>query len=284
MNIFIYPNFDKNNAYDTTLKTIDILIDSKISVYMDNVYKDRVLHNEVKFDELNNISEKIDIIIVIGGDGTILKSSKVAAKYKIPLLGINTGRLGFMASIEADDLDKLKMLTSGNYTTNKRTMLNIKHENNGNINEYIALNDAVMSRIPTGNLPEFEIESNGEQVSKIRADGIIFSTPTGSTAYALSAGGPIIEPDVRCIEVTQICAFSLFSKPMLFSSNKILTVKPTVRENESITLLVDGEDVGRVNSQSVITVTESEYYTEIIDINGSAFYKAIDKKLMTPMK
>ena len=284
MKIFIYPNFEKNNAYETTLKTIEILTDLSIDVFMDKCYADKVLHSKVNFDVFNNIIEKIDIVIVIGGDGTILKASKFTSMAKKQLLGINTGRLGFMASIEADDLDKLKLLKSGEYSINRRMMLDVTVENKTQKCSFIALNDAVLPRGSVGILPEFEIEIGNEQVSKTRADGIIFSTPTGSTAYALSAGGPIIEPDVNCIEVTHICPHSLFSRPMLFSSDKVLKLKTIIDNNHTVPLIVDGNDVVPIDSDAIVTVTQSDLYTEIIDINGSAFYKAIDKKLMTPIK
>ena len=284
MKVYIYPNFDKNNAYETTVNAVEILSNMNFGIYMDSIYKEKIVSNKIIFSDFESFVSEIDIIIVIGGDGTLLKASKFSAKYDKPLLGINTGKLGFMASIEKDDLNKLKLLSTGEYKVNKRNMLKICVNNSEEVNEYIALNDAVLSRMPISDLPEFSILSNSKEVSKIRADGIIFSTPTGSTAYALSAGGPIIEPDISCIEVTQICAHSLFSRPMIFSPDKKLSVKIKTADVDEISLLVDGCTVGSLNSHSEITISVSELYTKIIDINDSAFYKAIDEKLMTPIK
>ena len=284
MNVLIYPNFEKKNAFDTTLKTIDILSDMNFGIYMDLSYKVKFQNEKVTFDNIDNIVKSIEIIIVIGGDGTILKASKIAANYDKALLGINTGNLGFMASLEIDSLQKLTQLKSGDYKINKRLMLKVVLEENNTKQEYLALNDAVISRMPQGDLPEFSILSNSKEVSTIRSDGVIFSTPTGSTAYALSAGGPIIEPDVSCIEVTQNCAHSLFSRPMIFSAEKILTVKMKVENNEELSLVVDGKTVATLNSDSVVYISASKLTTKIIDINDSAFYKAIDKKLMKPIK
>lgn len=283
MNIFIYPNFEKNNAYNTTVECIDTLLRLDFKVFMDKAYESQINNNCVVFDSIENI-EKIDVIIVIGGDGTILRASKTASKLNIPLLGINTGRLGFMASIERDNLDKLALLKSGEYKTTKRNMLKIKVENDGNKSEFTALNDAVFSRSPESDLPLYTLLSNGVEVSKVMSDGIVFSTPTGSTAYALAAGGPIIEPDISCIEVTQICAHSLFSRPMIFSCDKTLSLKVEPRNDGNISLLVDGNTVASLNENSKIKISVSDLFTQIIDINESAFYKAIDKKLMTPIK
>ena len=283
MNIFIYPNFEKNNAFKTTIESIEILLKLGFTVFMDTNYESQINNSSVKFESIENI-EKIDVIIVIGGDGTILKVSKTASKLNIPLLGINTGRLGFMASIERDNLDKLELLKTGQYKINRRNMLKIEIESGGKENEFTALNDAVFSRSPESDLPLYTLLSNGVEVSKVMADGVIFSTPTGSTAYALAAGGPIIEPDISCIEVTQICAHSLFSRPMIFSADKKLSLKVEPRSADEISLLVDGSTVNSLTQDAKISISVSELYTQIIDINESAFYKAIDKKLMTPIK
>ena len=283
MNIFIYPNFEKNNAFNTTIESIEILLKLGFKVFMDTNYESQINNSSVKFESIENI-EKIDVIIVIGGDGTILKVSKTASKLNIPLLGINTGRLGFMASIERDNLDKLELLKMGQYKINRRNMLKIEIESGGKENEFTALNDAVFSRSPESDLPLYTLLSNGVEVSKVMADGVIFSTPTGSTAYALAAGGPIIEPDISCIEVTQICAHSLFSRPMIFSADKKLSLKVEPRSADEISLLVDGSTVASLTQDAKISISVSELYTQIIDINESAFYKAIDKKLMTPIK
>lgn len=281
----IYPNFSKSNAFECTVEAVNELIKYDFEVLMDNCYKSEFDKNQnITFGDFDELAENTDIIIAIGGDGTILRASVYAAKYKKLLLGINTGRLGFMASLERGELSKLSLLNEGKYTVDRRMMLEISLEQDNKIEKYTALNDAVISKSSFAKLPDFEIYCEGKEVNKVRSDGIVFSTPTGSTAYALSAGGPIIEPDVRCIEVTHICAHSLFARTMIFSAEKKLELICRKYDNNPVCLQVDGKKKTEIDNDSKLIITQSENYVDLIDINGSMFYRAIDEKLMMPIK
>ncbi|MBR4223441.1 MAG: NAD(+)/NADH kinase, partial [Oscillospiraceae bacterium] len=200
----VHPNFSKKNAYDTTRRVCDILHGLGIEVWSySDLEKSFPDCPHVKFADPDEVTSKCDIIVAIGGDGTILEASSYAARYDKELLGINTGRLGFMASIESDGLDQLARLADGDYTSQKRMMLECVYTSGGKSEVYTALNDIVI--LAVGRLCDYDMVCGGEVVSSVRADGIIFSTPTGSTAYALSAGGPIVAPDIQCIQMTPIC-------------------------------------------------------------------------------
>lgn len=231
---------------------------------------------------LDRIDENCDYIIIIGGDGTILSYGKEAAKLGKPLLGINTGRLGFMATLESDEseLDKLERLKERDYSISRRMLLSV------DISGYslTALNDVVFMKEAGSKLPEFRVSDCSVEVLKIRADGIIFSTPTGSTAYALSAGGPIIEPSADCLEFTPLCAHSLFGRTIIFSGESCIEVGYDGYEKGEVYVSVDGdENIGFKENQSAI-IKKSSTYLELIDINGGSFYNSVHNKLMRPLK
>jgi len=249
------------------------IISKETGVYVVNVVK-RL--SELGITQVEALSE-CDIVITIGGDGTILRAGKEAAFEGKPLLGINTGRLGFMATLEKDELLKLERLKSEDYSTSQRMLLDV--EIGGKI--YYALNDVVLHREATSRLPEFEIFRGDAAVLKVRADGIIVSTPTGSTAYSLSAGGPIIEPELQCFLVTALSPHTLFNRPMIFSPNQGSQLSVYAKD---VYVSVDGGRGILLKEGEKVTISKSQYYLDLIDIDGGGFYDSIHNKLMKPLK
>ncbi|MDR1754613.1 MAG: NAD(+)/NADH kinase [Eubacterium sp.] len=222
-----------------------------------------------------------DLVMTVGGDGTILNWGKSAARARKPLLGINTGTLGFMATLEPSELDKLSRLKSGDYRVSKRMMLDVIVEEKS----FLALNDAVISRETGAKLPEFRISGGGLEFSRIRADGLIFSTPTGSTAYALSAGGPILEPEISCIEFTPLCAHTLFGRTIIFSGEDALNVTfSKYSDKDEVLLSVDGGERIRITGSQAIEIKKSGLWLDIIDMSKNSFYDSVHNKLMRPLK
>ncbi|MCL2693869.1 MAG: NAD(+)/NADH kinase [Oscillospiraceae bacterium] len=226
--------------------------------------------------------EDCDVVITVGGDGTILHHGKAAARLGKPLLGINTGRLGFMTSLEVHRLDELKRLKE-NYSVCSRMMLDV--EIGGE--KHLALNDAVFYKDVSSKLPEFEVSVKGIVVSEIRADGLILSTPTGSTAYALSAGGPIIEPWLDCIEFTPLCPHSLFGRPMILSAMHPVTVEfEGTPDNHAVFVSIDGEQGIEFKKGERAIISKSALRLSLIDLvpHGRGFYDKVHNKLMKPLK
>lgn len=223
-------------------------------------------------------------ILTVGGDGTILKWGKVAAQYDIPLLGVNMGRLGFMASIEPHEIERIPELLWGDFTTSTRMMLDCKLYRDGKriFNERV-LNDVIVSRSSVSKLPEYSVWCGGAEVSRVRADGIVLSTPTGSTAYSLSAGGPILAPDLECIEFTALCPHTLFNRPMIFSDKKQISVRVHHYDNSKATFSVDGGKGIPILEGDVLRVSRAQCSLKLIEA-GEGFYGAISSKLMAPMK
>lgn len=223
-------------------------------------------------------------IITVGGDGTILKWGKIAAEFDLPLLGVNMGRLGFMATLEPSETDRIPQILGGEYTVSRRMLLECKVRREGKImfSESV-INDVIVSRSSLSKLPEFVVSCGSAEVSRVRADGVILSTPTGSTAYSLSAGGPILAPDLECIEYTALCPHSLFNRPMIFSDKQPVSVNVCHYQNSKATFSVDGGKGIPILDGDVLQLTRSKYSLSIIEA-GSGFYGAIHNKLITPMK
>ena len=228
-------------------------------------------------------AELFDLIIAVVGDGNILEASAYAAEYDKLLLGINTGRLGFMASMEPDELYNLSKLMSGDYTVENRMMLDCEFVGGGKKDTFTALNDIVISS-QFGRLADYFVSVNGTNVSTLRADGVIFSTPTGSTAYALSAGGPILEPGLECIQMTPVCPHSLVSRTMLFSTEKKLEVTFRSRDNTPLYLSIDGQIKESAEKDDKLFITRSKKFLRLIDIQGNSFFNSVNKKLLNPIK
>lgn len=284
MKAVIYPNFSKKNAYETTGKVCSMLHNMGFEILADmELEKHFPVEGFIRFGKIEEISAECDMFIAIGGDGTILEASAYASANNKQLLGINTGRLGFMASMETDELCDLSKLMSGDYAVENRMMLDCVHICGDKREKYTALNDIVISG-QYCRIGDFFIYVNDAEVSSIRADGLIFSTPTGSTAYALSAGGPILEPTLECIQMTPICPHSLCSRTMIFSTDKSPEVKLRPRENDKMILCVDGQNMGSVSAEDRIIISRSDKYLRLIDITGSSFYNAVNKKLLSSLK
>ena len=284
MKIVLFPNFGKKNALSTAIKCCDILNKLGTEIFAADCYNAEFAEkNFVKFGKIEEITEKCDIIIAIGGDGTILKASAYASSFNKPLMGINTGRLGFMASMEIDELDMLSRLKTRDYTVETRMMIDAAvMRDNKIISEHTALNDVVISR-PYSKITDYTVFTDGIAVSSMRSDGMVFATPTGSTAYALSAGGPILEPSTECIQLTPICPHSRFSRTMVFTAERVLEVKHYA-DDDLVYFSVDGKKNCQILKNDTLIIKKSLKKLRLIDIKGNSFFNAVNNKLMNPIK
>lgn len=223
-------------------------------------------------------------MLTVGGDGTILKWGKLAAEYDLPLLGVNMGRLGFMAAVEPKDVKRIPEILLGDYITSNRMMLECRLYRSGKkIHTEICLNDIIVSRSSVSKLPEYSVYCGDTLVSKQRADGQIFSTPTGSTAYSLSAGGPILSPDMECIEFTSLCAHTLFNRPMIFSSDQVITLQLAHYQDSKASFSVDGGKGIPLLDGDVLRISRAKKKLRIIELDNG-FFGAVLGKLMQPLK
>jgi NAD+ kinase len=222
-----------------------------------------------------------DCIVVLGGDGSILDAARRAAPYHKDILGINMGHLGYMSELEVEDLSLLSRVVEGDYYIDERTMLSVEvyKQNGGKKAESFALNDAVISNGSVTRIVDLELYEGGERVSGFRADGLIVATPTGSTAYSMSAGGPITDPHLPCFCVTPICSHSLVARPMLFCNDKVLEVKNICQREKMLYLTLDGRVNFELYRGDVVRITRSPMTTRLIRLHPKSFYATLQEKM-----
>lgn len=287
MKIFICANLNKEKTITVFPEVIRALRLYGITPFVEKRFEDicsGLSIDGIIFGTAQYNAENCDIFLTIGGDGTILRWGKMAAVCGKALLGVNTGRLGFMATLEKDNLSKLSSLAGGNYKISTRMMLDIEVNSEKGTTRFNALNDVVLFKGTTSKLPEYILLSGNTEVERVRADGLIISTPTGSTAYSLSAGGPIIDPKLSCFEVTALSPHTLFNRPMIFSVDEPLKVSYIAYENSEVYLSVDGGEPMQFFPNDAVSISKSKLELKLIDIDGASFYSSVHNKLMKPLK
>ena len=274
MVVAVLPNLDKPGCSEVVEKLSVILNKEGIKSYIPDTI---VAAGYTPLPE-EEIYKAADVIITIGGDGTIIRYAKAAAKYNKPVLGINAGRMGYLANLEQNELELLSKLKHSNYFTERRMMLSVNVVENGQtVGEYTALNDAVITGGFISRIIDVSANVAGDSIS-YRADGIIISTPTGSTAYSMSAGGPIIDPLMQSMCITPICSHSLAAKPILMSANATIKLKAFTKNRTEIFLTVDGRKVCSVKPYTEIYIKKSPEFVQLIRLNNRSFYKTLSYK------
>lgn len=233
--------------------------------------------------ELKPIDEELqdaDFLICFGGDGTILHASKDATSRNIPILGINMGSVGFMAELEHSELSLLSRLASGKYETESRMMLDVRvFRENKELFHQVALNDAVITKGAVARVLDLEITGDDVVMASFSGDGVVISTPTGSTAYSMAAGGPIVEPTTQNIIVTPICAHSMKVKPMVLDRARTVGAHMSKTSRKQAYLSVDGGRAFRLTSADRVEIKRSRTTTKLIKITGRSFYEIVHQKL-----
>ncbi len=236
---------------------------------------------KVIFAPNSTIYRDMDFIIVLGGDGSILSAARYCLSSEIPILGINLGRLGYMAEMEADELEMLSRLFDGNFRIEERAMLDVSVLRRGKqlVNRASALNDAVISNGSIARMVDLELSEGDTFVTTYRADGLILATPTGSTAYSMSAGGPVIDPKMGCICVTPICSHSLAARPIVFSDDAELAVRNICEREKSLYLTLDGKINFEIFKGDVVRIKRSASVTRLIKLKERGFYNTLHSKM-----
>lgn len=277
--IALIPNLTKNGAYEESLKAIRLLKSFGGKILMTADLSEKYSDNDIAFFESHEVLiQKCDTVVTIGGDGTIIHAAKHAANFEKPLLGINMGRLGFVAELEPNELPMLERLFSGDYNVEKRQMLKVTLKSKSGSKSFFALNDAVISRGSMTKIIDLDVWLKKSYICHYCADGLIVATPTGSSAYALSAGGPVIEPSMSCILMTPICSHSLFSRPVLFNPSSEILVNAASREDTDLTLTIDGETTIPITADDTVVITTAEIYAELIVLKDKTFYRVLSDK------
>ncbi len=277
MNIFLIINNHKDPEYVIASKVI-ACIGKRAEIIVEERFRD-CIPDAVSFLSVTDAYEKADIVLVLGGDGTMLSVAVETSKRNIPVIGINLGRLGFLAEIELEELESgLDKLFANDYIIEERMMLEAKLARGETA---YALNDVVVTRANSFlKILELDVYINDEYVDDFKADGIIISTPTGSTAYALSAGGPIVDPTLESVIVTPICPHKMYSRTIIVSPDKTITVKCKASSRDEAVVAADSKVLGKMCVDETVEVAVAPIKLKLIRLNGFCFFGALQKKLI----
>lgn len=274
---FVFANLTRENVFPCAEKLVELLLKNKIETYMVPKAQESISVSGVNYSEPENALPDVDIVFIIGGDGTILRAAKHAIKYDKPIIGINAGRLGFLSDIEAESLFEIEKLIKEGCPIEKRTVLEIE---NGE-KKTLAINDVFVSKSIPGKIAELFVECNGHEVCRYRADGIVLSTPDGSTAYSMSAGGPVLDTNLNAIIMTPVCPHSLISCSVVFSPEKVITVGSSlVCGEKELDVVVDGEMFSALKKDEKLTVKCSEKSVKFVNLSGRGFYEILNQKII----
>lgn len=280
MRVLIIPNLEKAHTSVYTFRACRELLQGGVQVLMEDKFRPVFKIDGVEYLAFDAALVSCDILLAIGGDGTILHSAKRGMFYDKLTLGINAGRLGFLAQIEQDEFDKLRLLTAGEYEIEQRMVLEVSVQSREGTRVLHALNDAIVSNGTQAKMIDIDVKCQDKLVSGYRADGLIFATPTGSTAYSLSAGGPVVDPKLCCILMTPICPHSLFSRSITFADDKVLSVYQNPCGGARVLLSVDGETEIPLEPEDVVVVKKAERSAKFISFSDKNFYEILSQKIM----
>ena len=280
--VILTPNPYRDKGFQTVREAYRILTEAGIEVKIClpfEVDRSFELPRDLRFTHLDREMRGADLIVCFGGDGTILHMAKTATRAGIPILGVNIGTMGFMAELESTELSELKRLASGNYSIDNRMMLDVTvHRDRDIIFHDICLNDVVITKGAVARIVHLSVECDGVQAMECGGDGVIIATPTGSTAYSLSAGGPIVEPEAHNILITPICAHDVMSRCMVASEKRVITVVLTKNARRNAFLSVDGGKALRLNMGDVVTIRKSNLQTRLVRLKDRSFYDVVNVK------
>lgn len=281
-NVILTPNPYRDQNFQTVRNAMEVLksagIQPKVCLPFE-VDRSYELPKDIRFYRLDRELPNAELVICFGGDGTILHMAKAATRRGIPLLGVNNGTMGFMAELENTELDKLALLATDEYTVDSRGMLDVTVQRDRNIIYHdFCLNDAVVTKGVIARIVYLSIKCDGVQAMECGGDGVIVATPSGSTAYNLSAGGPIVEPGANNIIVTPICAHDVTSRSIVVSDRRVVTVEMSRNCRRNAYLSVDGGKAFRLNMGDVATIRRSKMETKLVRLKDCSFYDVLNAK------
>ena len=276
------PNPYRDKNFQTVREAARVLKEAGMEVKLClpfEVDKSYGLPKDLKFSRLDREIQNASIVVCFGGDGTILHMAKAATRHGVPILGVNIGTMGFMAELESTELDQLAHLADGDFKIDKRMMLDVTvHRDRDIIFHDICLNDAAITKGAIARIVHLNVKCDGTQAMELGGDGVIISTPTGSTAYSLSAGGPIVEPDANSMLITPICAHDVAARSLVVSEKREITVEMAKNARRNAFLSVDGGKALRMNVGDVATIRKSPLVTKLVRLKDRSFYDVINMK------
>lgn len=286
--IGLITNFNIYDKAGAAMTVAQRLSEFPCEVMVASYNRDKVLRMnrgrmQFTFLPMEELYAQADLMIVLGGDGTILETARRAAARQTPILGINLGRVGYMAELEMSELEHLARLfeAGDHYTVEHRSMLHVELlDTNGEVRSTAyGLNDAVITNGSVARIVDIELSEGGIPVTTYRSDGLIVATPTGSTAYSMSAGGPVADPRVQCLCVTPICPHSLAARPMIFPDSAVLEIKNICQREKMLYLTVDGRTNCELYRGETVRITKSPMETRLLRLKECGFYHRLRLKM-----
>jgi NAD+ kinase len=287
MKIAVFGQYYQNNTHSIVEKVVAFLEQNNIEICFYKIFYDKLIENKViltkysTFDSHECLKDNFDYLISIGGDGTILRAATFVRNYNLPIIGINAGRLGFLATIQEENIEKLlTRVVANDFSISKRTLVSLHaHPENVDLEDInFALNEITVSRKDTTSMITIETYINNEYLNSYWADGLIISTPTGSTGYSLSCGGPVIMPTSNCFVITPIAPHNLTARPLIIPDDSELTLKIKGREEQYLVSL--DSRITSVSNETTLTVKKSDFHISIIEFPEEGFLRTIRKKLL----
>ena len=281
-NVILSPNPYRDKGFQTVRNAIRILRDAGIEPKVClpfEVDRSFELPKDIRFTRLDRELPNADLVICFGGDGTILHMAKVATRKNIPILGVNIGTMGFMAELESTELDQLTRVVHDDFTLDSRMMLDVTVQRDRDIIFHdICLNEVVVTKGAIARVTHLAVKCDGVQAMQCGGDGVIIATPTGSTAYSMSAGGPIVEPGASNILITPICAHDVMSRCMVTAGRRIINVELVRNSRRNAYLSVDGGKAFRLNMGDVTTIKKSHLEAKLVRLKDRSFYDVVNMK------
>ena len=285
MKIAIYgQNYIKDTTQKAVEKLLDFLLDKEVNVFFESDFiktQNSAIQNSSAVSEFDELDDSFDLLISVGGDGTILRAITFVRDLGIPIVGINTGRLGFLATIQTDEIENaMTEILKGDYNISERSLISVSTEpkNNDIVDTHFALNEIAISRKNTTSMITVETHLNDEYLTSYWADGLILSTPTGSTGYSLSCGGPVIAPDANNFAITPIAPHNLSARPLIIPDNTTITLRVDGREDQFL-MSLDSRIVTLPNTTTV-TVKKAKFVIKMVELLDQTFLATLRKKLL----
>ena len=278
MTIGVVANLSKKNA-DVALRTLIDALDNFGASYSLDTRVAQTLGLAVPVKPEQTLLAESDVLIAVGGDGTIIHTAKKAAAYHKPVLGINAGRVGYMAGLELEEIPLLARLFSGDYVVERRMMLEATVSSQPE-KRYYCLNEVDFGKSSHSRMLELTVDNGEDTFMSFRADGVLVATPTGSTAYAMSAGGPVTDPTIDCMILVPVCSMSMYSRGFVLSAESDLRIRCGRDEGTQALVKFDGGDPILLQPDEFVTVRRArDRETQLIRIKGDSFYSILKNKM-----
>ena len=280
--VILSPNPYRDKHFQTLREAMSVLKDAGVETRVclpfevDRSYE---LPKDIRFSRIERELPNASMVICFGGDGTLLHMAKAATRHDVSVLGVNIGTMGFMAELESGEISQLSRIATGDYTIDNRMMLDVTvHRDRDIIFHDICLNDVAITKGAVARIVHLGVKCDGVQAMECGGDGVVIATPTGSTAYSLSAGGPIVEPDAHSILITPICAHDVGSRCIVASDKRTVSVTMTNNARRNAYLSVDGGKALRMNMGDIATIRKSHLSTKLVRLKDRSFYDVVNMK------